>query len=191
MNKKDLHGMSVRIRSLTETNLGRITKGSETNGFAIIKIPNCEDLDDHKTLIKDFKISLTHNGCSYIIIYGGVLSQGRLLESMDAFFVVFPHSITKRAVMDFRSFEKVTDDLLAAQAPGVSVLARIDPVSPQRSTDKETFLSQIRRLCLDAAGNSSPNYALYIDNPPTSMQIGHARWAAGNMNHIYKELERK
>ena len=110
---------------------------------------------------------------------------------MDRFFVVFPYSITKRTVMDLRSFEEVIDGLSAVQAPGVSVLARIDPISQRCCTEKEPFFSQIRRLCFDAAGNSSPNYALYIDNPPTSMQIGHARWAAGNMNHIYKELERK
>ena len=28
----------------------------------------------------------------------------------------------------------------------------------------------------------------YIENPPSSMQIGHQRWASGDMNHIYKEL---
>ena len=30
-------------------------------------------------------------------------------------------------------------------------------------------------------------YECYIDNPPSSMQEGHRRWAMRDMNHIYKE----
>ena len=168
---------AASLRPLTETNLKRLTKGCEKAGYAIVSVkPGAGPAgirEDTVVLIEHIRKS----HYSYLCVYAlpDTAADGESIAETSV--VVFPYDIQRNIPADFTGFcESITE--------------RIN--NHARDNENEWNLSVYRPndgdLLLSLRNQTAP-YCCYIQTPPASMQVGHYRWATGDINHVYKELK--
>ena len=165
------------LRPLTEENLKRLTKGCEKAGYAIVSVkPGAGPArirEDTDRLIEHIRKS----HCSYLCVYAlpDTAANGESIAATSV--VVFPFGIQRNISADFTGFcESMTGQINNQARDNESEWS----ISVYRPNDGDLLLSLRHRIA---------PYGCYIQTPPASMQIGHYRWATGDINHIYKELK--
>lgn len=162
-----------RFRDLTVENLQGITKGIERRGYAI--------LEPSEDRYRQLRSDLARKGYSYLPVF---LFQGDAAPASapsGRFLVAFPYDCRCRRYADPDAFAR---DMTALCVKGSENGAAPSPV---RVADApEALYAAILARC---GGIAPKGTVCRIRTPPSSMPVGHSRWAAGDLNHVYKETK--
>lgn len=99
------------MKQLNETNLNRLTRGHNKDGYIIISpcrgsqdFPNMNDqqvVDENNKRIRKMKNQLRNLGYSYIQVYGGYKEEGSDESSFETSFVVYPYDLSHKTNKEF------------------------------------------------------------------------------------------
>lgn len=168
----------VWLRRLTEINLTRITKGAEKDGYAIIGLKSTDNSLSSWEETKKLKTLIKSLNYSYLCVYS--LPKGSASERKIAatFTVVLPYDTVRRVPTNYVEFFKSTK-------------SAINQVRDDIRKWNYSFVFPGKGDLLYLLKHFAGNNDLYIEMPPSSMQVAHGRWTIKDLNHIYKELDDK